>query len=353
MGIRTRIKSALGMEERANFYSPGVEEALFNAALTGKADASQTSAAATAVRAISNSFAVATVTPIALAQVLTPPLLVDMIRRVLVTGNAVYVIDVDADGGLSLIPAQSFQVSGGYRPSSWVYRIELPRPSGDPLVRSIPAEGIMHVKVNASRGSPWSGVSPLAHLSGSALANLERSLTYETSPPSGLLMALPDGVSSEQATAAATAIRTGQGGISLMGTTAGGYGQGSAASPSARATDYRQVRFGPEIPSTSISAHSELTTSVLNAMGISEQLFRGGGGPGMRESARQLLLGVIAPLSAVVVHELSQALNQTVSLDFSALRALDSAIRSRAVLALTSAGVSLADALHILGLDED
>ena len=55
----------------------------------------------------------------------------------------------------------------------------------------------------------------------------------------------------------------------------------------------------------------------------------------------------------MMAHELSEKLSQAVSFDFSALRALDSAIRSRAVLALTSAGVSLAEALHILGLDED
>ena len=61
-------------------------------------------------------------------------------------------------------------------------------------MRAVPSEGVGHVKVNASRGSPWSGVSPLAHLSATALASLERSLGYETTPPSGLLMAMPDGV---------------------------------------------------------------------------------------------------------------------------------------------------------------
>ena len=261
-------------EHRAS-YSNAAVDALLSGSIQAKAEASQTAAASTAVRVIADSFAVAEVTPISLRSLLSPPLLVDLVRRLLITGNSVYLVDVDATGTLALLPVSTFEVGGGINPSSWTYRLELPRPSGDPLVRTVPSEGVVHVKVNASRGSPWSGVSPLAHLSATALASLERSLGYETSPASGLLMALPDGSTQDQAEAAATAISTGRGGISLMGTTAGGFGQGSAASPSARATDYRQVRYGPEIPGSSLTAHDTLSTSVLNALGISQMLFSG------------------------------------------------------------------------------
>ena len=338
-------------EHRAS-YSNAAVDALLSGSIQAKAEASQTAAAATAVRAIADSFAVAEVTPISLRSVLTPPLLVDLVRRLLLSGNAVFLVDVDDSGTLALLPVSTFEVGGGINPSSWTYRLELPRPSGDPIVRAVPSEGVGHVKVNASRGSPWSGVSPLAHLSATALASLERSLGYETTPPSGLLMAMPDGAPQAQVEAAAAAISTGRGGISLMGTTAGGYGQGSAASPSARATDYRQVRYGLEVPGSSITLHDTLSISLLNAMGISEQLFHGGGGPGMREAARQLYLSVISPLSAVVVHELSRALNVTVQLDFSALRALDSSIRARGVTALVAAGMPLADAVDLMGLED-
>ena len=210
----------------------------------------------------------------------------------------------------------------------------------------------MHIKINASRSSPWLGTSSLGNLSATALAGLERSLGFDTSPPSGLLMAMPDGAPQRAVGAAATAISTGKGGISLVGTTAQGYGQGKTAAPSAGASDYRQVRFGPMVPESSIKAHDTLSVSLLNSMGVSQQFFAGGG-TGMREGARLLFLNTIAPLSSVVVHELSAAFGQPVELDFSALRALDSPVRARGVGLLVQAGMSLDDALDAMGIAPD
>ena len=200
MGFTTRIRSALGLEQRAQYYSPGVEDALFNAALKGRSDVSQTAAATAAIRAISDPFAVANVTPIALASVLSPSVLVDMARRVLLTGNAVYLLDVDAIGGMSLVPASSFEVTGGYRPDSWVYRLSLPRPGGEPVTKTKTSDGVVHVKVGPTTIEPWRGVSPLREcgLTSEALAYLDRSLGMDAKPPAGLLMALPDGATQER-----------------------------------------------------------------------------------------------------------------------------------------------------------
>ena len=170
--------------------------------------------------------------------------MMDLARRLLLSGNAVYMIEVDEDG-LSLLPAQTFEVSGSYRPSSWVYRLELARPSGEPLTKVVPSEGVAHVRVGARPGAPWMGVSPLreAGLTSEALANLSKSLGTDTSPPSGLLMAMPDGATQAQVDQVAAAISTGKGGLSLLQTTSGGYGQGKQAAPSGAAADYRQIRL--------------------------------------------------------------------------------------------------------------
>ena len=74
-------------EHRAS-YSNAAVDALLSGSIQAKAEASQTAAAATAVRAIADSFAVAEVTPISLRSVLTPPLLVDLVRRLLLSGNS-------------------------------------------------------------------------------------------------------------------------------------------------------------------------------------------------------------------------------------------------------------------------
>ena len=317
MSLATRIRSALSVEQRAQYYSPGVEEALFNAALSGgRADASQSAAATAAIRAISDPFAVANVTPISLASVLRPAVLVDMARRVLLTGNAVYLLDVDEIGGMSLVPASSFEVTGGYRPSSWVYRVELPRPSGDPVLRVITVDGVVHVKVGAKTVEPWRGVSPLREcgLTSEALASLDRSLGMDASPPTGMLMALPDGATQTQYDNAVTAITAGKGALSLIGTTEHGYGQGKQGAPSGPASDYRQIRFGPELSQGNVYAHQLLSSSVLNALGVSEKRFSGEG-PGQREGYRLTMLGPVQALAAIVESELSATFGLSVSLD--------------------------------------
>ena len=263
-------------------------------------------------------------------------------------------LDVDDIGALSLVPAQTFEVSGGYRPTSWVYRMELPRPSGSPVKRVVASEGVAHVRVGAKTVSPWQGVSPLREcgLTSDALAVLDRSLGMDASAPTGLLMALPDGASQVQIDNIETALMTGRGGISVMTTTSQGFGQGKQAAPSGPAADYRQVRFGPMMQAASISAHDQLTASVLNALGVSEKRFSGEG-PGQREGYRLTVLGPVQALAAVVEAELSTALSVTVALDFERTRALDSGQRARGVQALVNAGSTLADALDIMGLMQD
>ena len=354
MSLATRIRSALGMEQRAQYYSSGVEEALFSAALTGRSDASQSAAATAAIRAISDPFAVANVTPISLASVLRPAVLVDMARRVLLTGNAVYMLDVDEIGGMSLVPASSFEVTGGYRPSSWVYRLELPRPSGEPVTKVITVEGVVHVKVGTKTVEPWRGVSPLREcgLTSEALASLDRSLGMDASPPAGLLMALPDGATQTQIDQVSKAIQAGRGGISPITTTAQGYGAGKQAAPSGPAADYRQIRYGPELSQGNVYAHQLLSSSVLNALGVSEKRFAGEG-PGQREGYRLTMLGPVQALAAVIEAELSAAFGQPISLDFEKTRALDSGQRARGVQALVGAGVDVEEALDIMGLTQE
>ena len=341
------------VEHRAS-YSNAAVDALLSSAIRAQAEAGATAAAAAGIRALSDPFAVANVTPISLASVLNPGFLVDLARRVLLTGNAVYLLDVDESGALSLGPAASFEVTGGYRPSTWVYRVELARPSGEPVTLVIPVEGVAHVKVGAKTVEPWRGISPLREcgLTSSALANLDKSLGMDASPPAGLLMAMPDGATQEQVDAVGAALKTGRGAITPMTTTAQGFGSGKQAAPSGPASDYRQIRFGPELLQSNIYAHDQLTASVLNALGVSEKRFAGEG-PGQREGYRLTMLGPVQALAAVVEAELSSVFGQAVALDFERTRALDSGQRARGVQALVNAGVTVDEALDIMGLMKD
>ena len=183
-------------EHRAS-YSNAAVDALLSGATVAKAEATATAAAVAGIRALSDPFAVANVQPLTLASMLNPGVLVDMVRRVVLQGNAVFMLDIDESGALGLVPASSFEVGGGFAPSSWVYKLELPRPSGAPVTRTVPAAGVLHVKVRAPSSRPWQGVSPLAEcgLTSSALASVEKSLGLDSAPPSGLLLPTPDGAS--------------------------------------------------------------------------------------------------------------------------------------------------------------
>ena len=56
------------------------------------------------------------------------------------------------------------------------------------------------------------------------LAKIERSLDYDASPPSGLIMPLPDGASPKAINEIQSALTVGRGGLTLVETTNQGFG---------------------------------------------------------------------------------------------------------------------------------
>ena len=85
----------------------------------------------------SRAFASATVepqTPATLA--LTPSVLAAIGRGLAVRGEVVFELDVN--GAVELTQAASWKVSGGTRPESWRYAVELPLPSGKVVKRTLP-----------------------------------------------------------------------------------------------------------------------------------------------------------------------------------------------------------------------
>ena len=182
-------------------------------------DATATAAATSAVTAISGMLA--TARPSAFPEILTPGFLADFAARMALRGEAVYVIDVE--GGLSLTGVHGVKIAGSWQPRSWTYEVELPRPSDPrPIVRRLPAEGIVHVKWGESTSEPWQGRSPLtrAGLTAKQLAFIERSLSTDAEPRSGQILPQPDGISPKAVQQVRAAITKGLGGISLIETQA-------------------------------------------------------------------------------------------------------------------------------------
>ena len=85
-------------------------------------------------------------------------MLSSMGRALAVRGEGVYVIEVE--DGVTLTQAAYWTVHGGARPESWRYFVKLPTPGGM-IERTVPADGVIHLRYATRPGQPWQGVSPL------------------------------------------------------------------------------------------------------------------------------------------------------------------------------------------------
>ena len=113
------------------------------------------------------------------------------------SGNTVLRIEVNRrTGRFSLIPASNFEVVGDVSPSSWVYRLEHQRPTGEPAKQDTLGAGVVHIRYKPSPIAPWMGISPLARagLTSTQLANIERSLGFDAKIKTGGILPFPHGL---------------------------------------------------------------------------------------------------------------------------------------------------------------
>ena len=167
--------------------------------------------------------------PIPATPALTPFTMSMIARQSIALGNAVFQVSANG-GGLRLLPVSEYEVSGGVAPETWNYTIEqandrqVRRSGGASLGLALSMFGTC-----LRRSAPWVGISPLtsAGVTADQLAKIERSLTYDASPLSGLLLPVPDGLSpATQVAGVRNALVNGKGAITPVETTAGGFGQG-------------------------------------------------------------------------------------------------------------------------------
>ena len=293
----------------------------------------------------SRAFASATVEPSTIVtNALSPAVLAAIGRNLAVRGEAVFVLDVN--GVVELTQASSWKVSGGTRPETWRYAVELPLPSGKVLKRSLPADAVLHVRYSTRPAAPWAGVSPLGMADETrALATwIERRLAEETSTATSYVLPLPESADVDKLKAD---IKGGRGRLHIVDTTSTGWGDGTAASPQ---RDWKSNRLGADPPDSLGKLRSDVKADIFGVYGIPSSIHGTGGSA--RESYRQFLSSTIQPLAKLVVEELAVKLDTpTLSLDFTELRAADIASRARAYGVLINAGMPPAEAAEATGLE--
>ena len=111
----------------------------------------------------------------------TGPLLALVGRALVRRGELLLLIDVSPDdGAVTLAPAGSFDVRGGWRPESWRYRCDLFGPSGN-ITRLVGADSVCHFRWNVDPVRPWHGqpAIALASATASTAGEAEKSLQDE------------------------------------------------------------------------------------------------------------------------------------------------------------------------------
>ena len=292
----------------------------------------------------------------AAADVLTPELLAIIGRALVRPGEIVFAIDVDRNGAISLMPAQTWDISGGAEPSSWRYRITLGAPSGTRTVTRESA-GVVHIRYGVEPSRPWRGLSPLQFAVNSARLSggLERGLANEAGGTVGYVIPMPQDGGSANLTQLRADIKAAQGGTVLAETTSAGFSEGRAAAPAA---DWKPRRIGADVPAGNVQLRMDVEACILAIHGVSPSLVQpNSDGTAQREAWRRFVFGTIEPVSRVIAAEVGGKLDTPrMSLSFDALRAEDTAGRARSYRALVGNGEGTAmpdaEARRLVGFDE-
>ena len=276
--------------------------------------AAETAAVEGAVGCFARAFAVASVNPF--GDVFTPELNALLVRRLLLLGNAVCGVQVDALGNLAVLPASSYDIGGKAQILIAGYtHCTFDSPSGQDIF-TLPAQAVIHIRINAPSGARWQGVSPLesAGISSALLSRLEQRLADESKARVGYLLPIPE-LGDAELDALKTDLTSLAGNVALVQSSAmDGRETGGQA-------DWTPRRFGATLPANNLTARGDVGIAISAALGLPPALSGSSDGTALREGFRQFLSASVRPYAALFEAELSRVMEQPISFDFRALRA--------------------------------
>ena len=294
----------------------------------------------------------ATVTPDSAALAgLTPPVMEQIGRALLTRGESLHVIVV-ADGGVSLLPASSWDVRGDSQ--TWWYRCVLSAPDHTQTV-SVPAASVLHPRYGCDVRRPWRGCSPLVSAAETlrGASNIEAATAEEFSFTLAQLVT-PDSMKPDM-----------PGGPVLYD----GNQQGQLADSFAQALAHpapmigsnvivppeavKLSRLGPEPPESYEGLRTVIEMTVYRACGIPVSLLDSrAAGTASREAYRQFVASTVEPIGRLVEHEIRLKLDSGAGISFDGLRSTDLTARARAFSSLTTGGATPESSARAVGFDE-
>ena len=324
-------------------YSSVVTDALYQAAAGGAAVSAQSTGGAVAAASLwSRALAVATVTPDAMAGLLTGSVLADVGLALALDGEVLYRLDGDR-----LARVDDWDITGTSNPETWQYRCSESGPSSTET-RTVPGDRVLHFRINADPRQPWRGRSPLALASETSrlAGGVESALGDEaTNAPRATVVTVAEGAEGLGDTL--TAFRSARGKLEMPETMAGGLSDRAGAPH----RDWSPVRLGPTPPAELVALRGQVEESINACFGIDPVLLASrGDGTLAREALRRFAATVLEPLAVIIGDEVEEKLSRRPIFDFEAVAAYDLVGRARALKGLREAGLSLADARETAGL---
>ena len=322
-----------------------VREASGSGAPTGQAHA--TAAVEACASMWSHAFAAARLEPKVPA--LSPPALADISRRLILDGEAVYVIDVSS-AGLRLLPVGSLNVRGqSPDPATWSYECTLNGPDAS-TTRTVPSAGVVHIRASVDPSKPWRGISGLrrAGLDADLLSSLVTRLKEESGAPVAHVIPSPADGQSDATTALRSDLKAAKGGVVLAETMARGYGD-KAASPM---QDWAVRRIGANPPDVLRALASETGQRIMKPAQCRVRSWSQA--RTALASAKPCAVGCtahVAPLGRIVAAELSDKLAVPgLTMGFEAQYGSDIVGRASAFKRLVEGGMAIEKAVALAGL---
>ena len=305
----------------------------------------------------SRGFASVTVAPDnLLTRALSPAVLSSIGRGLVRYGEVVFCLEVDP-GAVRLVQASSWDVEGSYDPATWIYRLELPGPSGS-VSKRIGSAGVVHLRYASFPQTPWKGISPVswAAKTGELAGNLETRMGQEAGGIVGSLLPVPtdggSGGEDDPLSKLKADLRKLDGRTAAVETMAGGWGEGRQSAPK---RDWQPSRIGANFPAGNVNLRGLVSQSILASCGVPPSLADSGSdGTGQRESWRRFLHGTLQPVAKIIRAEFREKLEiPELSFSFHELMASDLSGRARAFGSLTGTEENLTvdQAATICGFD--
>lgn len=281
-----------------------------------------------------------------IADALTPACMETIGRSLLRKGEVVFLISTNGER-LRLFPAEAYDIEGGPDPDSWTYRLTLAGPSHYLTHDHVVSASVLHFRYASDPSRPWRGLSPLdvASLAGRLSSETVHTLANESSGPVGRLLGVPRDGEDETVDKLAKQLANARGGIGLVESGDwGSAGGGATMNPESK-------RFGADPPAALVTLLDTASREIMMACGFNPSLFQVGPAAALREAWRIALFGVVSPLGKMVQAELSEKLNDDVTLGWVEMRASDLSGRARAMQSLTGSGLSIQAAAAEAGIE--